>query len=84
MDYSTFRKREDFEDYCALFEDSGREHIVGTKRISIFLESIKQGSEEIYSDVDSKAEYRSTRSYVDQYERKPVDNLKDETRRIVR
>ena len=31
VDYRTFKKQEDFEDYCALFEDSGWEHIAGTK-----------------------------------------------------
>ncbi len=57
MDYRTFKKREDFEDYCALFEDSGWEHITGTKSsgYQYFKKADKQGSEEIFSDVDSKA-----------------------------
>ncbi|MCM3629338.1 DUF2812 domain-containing protein [Paenibacillus glycanilyticus] len=57
MDYRTFKKREDFEDYCALFEDSGWEHIAGTKSsgYQYFKKADKQGSIEIFSDVDSKA-----------------------------
>ncbi len=57
MDYRTFKKQEDFEDYCALFEDSGWEHIAGTKSsgYQYFKKASKQGSEEIFSDVDSKA-----------------------------
>lgn len=31
MDYRIFNKHEDFDDYCALFEDSGWKHIAGTK-----------------------------------------------------
>jgi len=58
MDYRTFKKREDFEDYCALFEDSGWEHIAGTKGsgYQYFKKADKQGSEEIFSDIDSKAD----------------------------
>ncbi|QSF46287.1 DUF2812 domain-containing protein [Paenibacillus tianjinensis] len=55
MDYRTFKKREDFEDYCALFEDSGWEHISGTKSsgYQYFKKVGHQGNEEIFSDVDS-------------------------------
>ncbi len=31
IDYRQFKKEEDFQDYCALFEDSGRKHIAGTR-----------------------------------------------------
>ncbi len=57
MDYRTFKKREDFEDYCALFEDSGWEHIAGTKSsgYQYFKKVGSQGNDEIFSDVDSKA-----------------------------
>lgn len=56
MDYRTFKKREDFEDYCALFEDSGWEHIAGTKSsgYQYFKKVDTQGSEDIFSDVASK------------------------------
>lgn len=57
IDYRPFKKREDFEDYRALFEDSGWEHIAGTKSsgYQYFRKANRQGSEEIFSDVDSKA-----------------------------
>ena len=57
MDYRTFKKREDFEDYCALFEDSGWEHIAGTKSsgYQYFKKANREGSEEIFSDADSRA-----------------------------
>lgn len=57
MDYRTFKKREDFEDYCALFEDSNWEHIAGTKGsgYQYFRKVGEQGSAEIFSDVNSKA-----------------------------
>lgn len=58
IDYRTFKKQEDFEDYCALFEDSGWEHIAGTKSsgYQYFRKAPNsQGSEEIFSDADSKA-----------------------------
>jgi hypothetical protein len=57
MDYRTFKKREDFEDYCALFEDSGWEHIAGKKSsgYQYFKKVDSQGSEEIFSDINSKA-----------------------------
>ncbi|WNS46065.1 DUF2812 domain-containing protein [Paenibacillus sp. MMS20-IR301] len=57
MDYRIFKKREDFEDYRALFEDSGWEHVLGTKRSGhqYFKAARKQRDEEIFSDVTSKA-----------------------------
>lgn len=57
LDYRTFKKREDFEDYIALFEDSGWEHIAGTKSsgYQYFKKVDSQGNDEIFSDVDSKA-----------------------------
>ncbi|WP_168120888.1 DUF2812 domain-containing protein [Paenibacillus sp. HB172176] len=57
MDYRSFKKREDFEDYKALFEDSGWEHVAGTKSsgYQYFRRADPLGSEEIFSDAASKA-----------------------------
>lgn len=57
IDYRKFKKQEDFEDYCALFEDSGWNHISGTKRsgYQYFKKANVDGNEDIFSDVDSKA-----------------------------
>ncbi|WDM23225.1 DUF2812 domain-containing protein [Paenibacillus polymyxa] len=57
IDHRTFKKRADFEDYSALFEDSGWEHIDGTKSsgYQYFKKVDNQGNEEIFSDVDSNA-----------------------------
>lgn len=57
MDYRKFKKQEDFEDYCALFGDSGWTHIAGTKRsgYQYFKKADENGSEDIFSDVYSKA-----------------------------
>lgn len=66
MDYRFFKKREDFEDYCALFEDSGWEHIAGTRSsgYQYFKKTDKQGNEDIFSDVDSKAGRYKRLSYM--------------------
>ncbi|HEY4391385.1 MAG TPA: DUF2812 domain-containing protein [Paenibacillus sp.] len=57
IDYRTFKKRQDFEDYRTLFEDSGWKHIAGTKSsgAQYFKQVKEQGDEDIFSDVDSKA-----------------------------
>ncbi|CAG7649120.1 DUF2812 domain-containing protein [Paenibacillus allorhizosphaerae] len=57
IDYRTFKKQDDFEDYRALFEDSGWAHLAGTKSsgYQYFKKAGKEGSEDIFSDVDSKA-----------------------------
>ncbi|WP_240415938.1 DUF2812 domain-containing protein [Paenibacillus periandrae] len=57
MDYRKFKKTADFEDYRALFEDSGWKHIAGTKSsgAQYFKNSGAHGSEDIFSDTDSKA-----------------------------
>lgn len=57
IDYRTFKRKEDFEDYRALFEDSGWKHIWGTKHsgYQYFKKVDPNGSEDIFSDVDSKA-----------------------------
>ncbi|SDT50778.1 Protein of unknown function [Paenibacillaceae bacterium GAS479] len=57
MDYRRFKKQEDFEDYCVLFEDSGWKHIAGTKHsgYQYFKKADESGTEDIFSDVHSKA-----------------------------
>ncbi|OKP72297.1 hypothetical protein A3842_22870 [Paenibacillus sp. P3E] len=57
IDYRAFVKKEDFEDYRALFEDSGWKHIQGSKSsgYQYFKMVNDQGSEDIFSDADSKA-----------------------------
>ncbi|GIP28550.1 hypothetical protein J23TS9_36800 [Paenibacillus sp. J23TS9] len=57
MDYRIFKTRQDFEDYKALFEDSGWTHIAGTKSSGsqYFKQTGEQEVEDIFSDVDSKA-----------------------------
>lgn len=57
IDYRSFNKQEDFEDYCALFEDSGWKHIAGTKSsgYQYFKRASHPGGEDIFSDVGSKA-----------------------------
>lgn len=57
MDFRTFKKQEDFQDYLALFEDSGWEHVAGTKSsgYQYFRKIGNNGSEDIFSDADSKA-----------------------------
>ncbi|MED5020411.1 DUF2812 domain-containing protein [Paenibacillus chibensis] len=57
IDYRSFTSRRDFEDYKALFEDSGWIHVAGTKSSGsqYFKRTGAQGSEDIFSDVDSKA-----------------------------
>lgn len=57
IDYRTFKRREDFEDYCALFEDSGWKHTTGTKSSGYqYFKNINENqNEDIFSDADSKA-----------------------------
>ncbi|TDF89180.1 DUF2812 domain-containing protein [Paenibacillus piri] len=57
MDYRTFNKQDDFEDYRVLFEDSGWKHIAGTKGsgAQYFKKIDENGNEDIFSDADSKA-----------------------------
>lgn len=57
VDYRTFKNREDFEDYRALFEDSGWSHIAGTKNsgAQYFKRTDNKGRNDIFSDTDSKA-----------------------------
>jgi len=57
IDYRTFKTRQDFEDYKALFEDCGWTHIAGTKSsgAQYFKRTEAWADEDIFSDVGSKA-----------------------------
>lgn len=57
IDYRAFKHAADFEDYRLLFEDSGWQHIAGTKSsgAQYFLKKTADQSEDIFSDADSKA-----------------------------
>lgn len=58
IDFRTFDKEEDFQDYLVLFEDSGWRHIGGTKSAGVqYFERMNENAgEEIFSDHWSKAE----------------------------
>lgn len=57
IDFRKFAKKDDFEDYLALFEDSGWEHVSGTRSsgYQYFRKIDDKGDEDIFSDADSKA-----------------------------
>jgi len=57
IDYRVFKRWDDFEDYRALFEDSGWRHIAGTPKsgYQYFKQMDENSSDDIFSDVDSKA-----------------------------
>jgi hypothetical protein len=57
IDYRTFKNKEDFIDYCTLFEDSGWKHIAGNKSSGAqYFKSVNENSEDdIFSDAISKA-----------------------------
>jgi len=57
IDYHTFKTKDDFEDYCTLFRDTGWEHIAGTKTsgTQYFNRSDSSGDADIFSDISSKA-----------------------------
>lgn len=57
IDFRKFKKKEDFDDYKALFEDSGWEHLVGSKSsgIQYFKKVREDADDDIFSDTDSKA-----------------------------
>lgn len=58
MDFRTFEKEADFQDYLALFEDSGWRHVAGTKSggVQYFERMNDSATEDIFSDTCSKAE----------------------------
>ena len=57
IDYRRFKKEQDFLDYLALFEDSGWQHISGTKNIGFqyFKKTNSDSTEDIFSDTASRA-----------------------------
>jgi hypothetical protein len=57
IDYRTFKRKEDFNNYLTLFEDSGWTHLSGTKQSGsqYFMKNEHSSTEDIFSDVDSKA-----------------------------
>lgn len=57
IDYRRFRRQSDFEDYRAIFEDSGWEHLAGTKGSGhqYFRQKEEGPADDIFSDADSKA-----------------------------
>ena len=57
IDFRKFRKKEDFIDYCTMFEDSGWKHLTGTKSsgVQYFQKLDDDTGYEIFSDNDSKA-----------------------------
>lgn len=65
IDYRTFRNQADYNDYIALFEDSGWRHIGGTKSggTQYFERMNETAQEDIFSDNISKAERYKRISY---------------------
>ena len=58
IDYRNFKTREDFQNYIALFQDSGWEHIAGNKSSGkqYFKKVDETAEDDIFSDSASKAE----------------------------
>ncbi len=56
-DYREFKRKEDFWEYVALFEDSGWKHLAGTKGSGnqYFLKLRDSCTEDIFSDAGSRA-----------------------------
>lgn len=55
IDFRKFKRQSDYEDYCALFEDSGWERMVGTKSSGYQYFKKNNTTEDIFSDTRSKA-----------------------------
>lgn len=57
IDYRTFKTKEDFINYCTIFEDSGWKHILGSKysRKQYFKKVSEDSNDDIFSDRISKA-----------------------------
>lgn len=57
IDYRDFKSKDDYEDYLALFEDAGWNHVCGTKSSGnqYFLPQSEKINDDIFSDVESKA-----------------------------
>ena len=58
IDYRTFMTKQDFIDYCTMFEDSGWKHILGSKSSGKqYFKKVSENSEDdIFSDNISKAD----------------------------
>lgn len=57
VDYRVFKNKEDYIDYCMMFEDSGWKHLAGTKRsgIQYFQKMDDAAEDDIFSDQASRA-----------------------------
>ena len=57
IDYRVFSHASDFEEYCALFEDSGWNHLWGTKNsgVQYFVQAEEGAPDDIFSDMASRA-----------------------------
>lgn len=57
IDFRKFRKKEDFIDYCTMFEDSGWKHLAGSKSsgMQYFEKTDDTDGNDIFSDNNSKA-----------------------------
>ena len=70
IDYRTFKTKNDFLDYCTLFEDSGWKHIAGKKNsgTQYFKKIDQDGNDDIFSDKQSKAgKYKRLSNYFFQF-----------------
>lgn len=58
IDYRGFNKKSEFENYKAMFEDAGWQHVYGTKYSynQYFLSKEENNDEDIFSTLESKAE----------------------------
>lgn len=57
IDFRKFKNKEDYIDYCTMFEDSGWKHLAGSKRSGLQYFKKMDGAvvDEIFSDENSKA-----------------------------
>jgi hypothetical protein len=57
IDHRTFKRKSDYSDYLALFEDCGWTHLAGTYQNGnqYFLKAGQEGDTELFSDVSSRA-----------------------------
>ncbi|MER2089634.1 MAG: DUF2812 domain-containing protein, partial [Sporosarcina sp.] len=57
IDFRKFRRKEDFIDYCTMFEDSGWKHLAGSKisGMQYFKKTGDTDGDDIFSDNNSKA-----------------------------
>lgn len=57
IDYRKFKNQQDFLDYISMFEDSGWQHITGTKSsgVQYFKKEVTRSDDDIFSDERSRA-----------------------------